>query len=789
MIDPRNAQKPGAATAAGAGLEPTPTESSAEGIRDEAARILGLIVVPLLIGAMIVAALNETLAWERGRELQMASVAGSRVAALEQYILLHLAAVSLTADTFARRESQQDPEARSEVLARTHRIYPGLLTMLVADQNGRVTLVETWQDAAQDRAMSLAGGSVADRDYFIDARRTLSARVSGLLRGRRLGTDLIVALAAPIVVDGRFRGIVQGALNRDTLEGLIAGPSLAAIGLSVDLVDQDGRVVGSSGGEPAELMSRYESRSGEGAVVNVDGIGWTLHVRDDLPWYATRVGRIWLLTLGGVIVVLLVSRWILRTLASRIAEPLEELARRVAAVDVAEAAPERTIADDPPDSPREVLAISGAVGRLLQRIATTSAERVQALRAAESANRVLSVVVADRDGFIASQTAALEAALQEAQQAVAAKDRLLANTSHEIRTPLVAVLGHAELLLASSKDTDTRQRIESIIRNANSLLALMDDLLAFARVRLDIRPVERGVFDPGALVDHVAATFAGQAAAKGLALVVERGTQLPARVLGDERRCEQILANLVSNAIKYTVAGRVVIAVDLHGEGSLCFNVIDTGAGIDDVERRHMFEPFVRGTGVAPSIQGTGLGLSIVRELVEHLGGVMEVDSTPGTGSRFSVAVPVDVRTVDPLPDPSSGAPREPAAVLDVLVVDDNEVNRDVVHAQIETLGHRAAIAADGESALAMIRSQRFDLVLLDCRMPGLDGYEVARRLRDYPPAHRPWIVGFTAQVQDGERDRCIDAGMDDYRAKPLRLRDLRDLLARVVAAPGDSRR
>lgn len=758
----------------------------AESIRDEAARILGMVVIPLLVLALFLVAINETVAWFAGRGAQMRAVAASRAAALEQYLTLHRAAVMMAADDVAQHRSSVPGGTDRDVLKRARRAYPGLRTMLVADADGTVVVAETDQDDAVDRALSSARSSIADRDYFRQVAASRQPHLSGVLRGRRLGNDLIVAAVAPIIVDGRFEGIVQGALDVGRLDDLITSDSLDHIGLTVDLVDQFGRVVVSVGRYPQDALQQHVASNRRSVQLEVDGLGWTLAVRDDVPWYAGAVQRIWLVTCAGIVALLLVLRWLLRLLASRITGPLEELARRVAAVDVDAGDLDRAIADDPPDSPREVQAISGAVARLLGRIAAADAARTRALLEADSANRVLSRVVAERGQVIARQTAALEAALREARDAVAAKDRMLANTSHEIRTPLVAVLGHAELLLVQTDDPSVRARLESIIRNANSLLSLMDDLLAFARAHFERKAVANQPFDPCSLVSNVTATFAAAAAEKGLELKARVDPGTPCMVSGDERRCEQVLSNLVSNAVKYTAVGHVEVAVGMDGPDRIRYTVTDTGIGLDAGESTRAFEPFVRGAAAATGIEGAGLGLSIVRELVQHLGGTIDLASTPGVGSRFTVSLPVGMPQGPVSAAGRAKVPDAPGVVLDVLVVDDNDVSRDVVAAQVESLGHRASTAVDGETALALIRAGRHQLVLLDCRMPGMDGYEVARRLRDSPPPERPWIVGFTAQVQDGERERCLAAGMDDYRPKPMRLSDLRELLAQIAGGRRD---
>ncbi len=405
--------------------------------------------------------------------------------------------------------------------------------------------------------------------------------------------------------------------------------------------------------------------------------------------------------------------------------------------------------------------------------------------------------------------AATEDARDHALEMSRVKSDFVANMSHELRTPLNGVIGTTELLLGTTLDSEQREYGEAIRTSGDALMAVIGDILDFSKMEAGRLELDEA---PLALEEHVRATCAlmgGQAGAKGLDLSVRLGDALPAAVVGDAVRLRQILLNLMSNAVKFTADGGVTVAVSARpqadGRVLVAFAVTDTGIGVPPGSLATLFDSFTQAdSSTTRRYGGTGLGLAISKQLVELMGGRIRADSVVGEGSRFwfevplaPVAGPVAAPTPAVAPpsvpgtadDPAPPAEAPFAATVSVLVAEDNEINQLVIRRMLEKLGYHVEIARDGREAVDLHASGRHALVLMDCQLPELDGYdatrEIRRRERGGP---RIPIVAMTAHALQGDRDKCLGVGMDDYLSKPLRYETLQATLARALAAPAGTR-
>jgi PAS domain S-box-containing protein len=395
-------------------------------------------------------------------------------------------------------------------------------------------------------------------------------------------------------------------------------------------------------------------------------------------------------------------------------------------------------------------------------------------------------------------------AKEVAEAANEAKDDFLANVSHEIRTPMNAILGMTEMVLGEPLTADQRQWLGNAKLAADSLLAIIDDLLDFAKLAASKLELTATEFSLGAVLEEILRTLAIRAHLKGLKLTARVGERVPDRLLlGDEGRLRQILLNLVGNAIKFTAKGEVELSVDLEGDGGphrapLCFAVRDTGIGIPPDKQALIFQAFTQqDTSTTREYGGTGLGLTIASRLALLMSGTITVSSQLGRGSTFTFAAPFGVSSERApvraasmdgrLPElPRSPALRESLAgpPLRVLVAEDNEFNAYLIMQLLQRQGHDVRIATNGTDALALASADAFALLLLDLHMPGMDGFEVIARLRErerLTRGHLP-VVALTARARTEDRERCLAAGMDDFLAKPIRAEALWSAVRRVTA-------
>ncbi len=763
--------------------------------------------VPLLVVGMVATRVAENLLLREAQE-RLRDTAVSLGARMDAYLDQHFAAIEFGADALERGATHTDDE-RQRLISALHANFPGFLTMLVTDAEGRIVTAAA-EKANDGVPRALFATSVADRSYFTEPRRTGKRYVSGVFRGRGFGSDLIVALSVPYRDHaGAFAGVVEGSLDLGRIAASLPS-SVRLEDVEIIVTDRTKHIVTAhknTGLEQLRLFStlelgrpvagtnglvRRQQRDDAGREAVYVGVaetspqhGWLVFVQQPLASLFELVFTLYAAVLSTIAVAGVAAHQSNRTTLRRVTEPLERLAAEAAVLQRSPGAGGEPL--DVRGTPEEIAALAESFAAMALALRKNYQE-LQAL--ADERGRLngeLQAVLADLDERVRERTAELERAREEAVAASRAKDEFLATMSHELRTPLNGVLGFSELLGHTPITPQQRKYVETIRGSGQSLLSLINDILDVAKIEAGKLRLETRRFDVREVVNEVAQLLSAGAAAKSIALERVFARDVPLVVSGDISRTRQALVNLVGNAVKFTLQGGVTIQAGTK-DGRVRVEVRDTGVGIAPEAQERVFQKFMQAdSSTTRRFGGTGLGLAITKRIIELMHGSIGFTSEPGRGSTFWFELPAAETADEVAPRPTETINTSAARGDRVLLVEDDETNQLLMQNMLERLGCTFDIVRNGMEAVERSTAHVYDVVLMDLRMPVMDGYAATTRIRAVESrlrrSPRAYIVALTADAMPTDRERCLIAGMDDHVPKPVSFTDLEQAFARHKAA------
>lgn len=712
---------------------------------------------------------------------------------LSEFLSVHKKAISLSASTLSTTSPTEFDAVAPAQLESLGVHYPEFLTYLVTDAQGEIAYA--YPPILLDKARESGFDNVAHRPYFSEPMQSGESYISDVFQGVGFGNDPIIALSAPILNDTNTPvGIVEGSLS---LKSFAVIDQLSLSGFSLLIEDQKGNVIYASSPlrlpalseapkydcDPicsAKIENGLQGKTWLRFVGTIPDVGWRVSYYFDYRGLLVAMSNYLLKDL-----VLLILLSLLGSLAGFMAarlfnQPIKNLIQHIGAFNPkAEFNQQR--ASLPSLSIRELAQLNDEFTRHERRLVHAFEELEFARIKEQELNRELARLNTSLEERIEEKTQHLAEALDEAKAAGVAKSQFLANMSHEIRTPMNGIIGSCELALEEDLPASTRKRVEVIGRSAANLLLILDSVLDWSKIEAGKVLIDNQPTNIRHLLEASLSLYEHLATQKSIFLSLEIDDALPQFLNTDSGKISQIVNNLVSNAIKFTQEGGVTVKAR-YRKHRLTITVSDTGIGIPKHKQERIFEQFEQAdASTTRNFGGTGLGLAISRGLIEQLEGRITLSSRDGEGTRFVVSIPCQ-EVNDYSTSKRKGTASLPSK-LTVLLAEDNEINADIVMAMLSKQGIRAERAANGKEAVDMAEQQPYDVILMDCQMPVMDGLLATREIRLASKKNQKTpIIALTANAFAEDKQACFDAGMNAHLSKPIRKDTLFECIAEQLS-------
>lgn len=672
---------------------------------------------------------------------------------------------------------------------------PGIITMLATDDNG--IIVSTYPSSLIKKIDS-SKFSVLDRSYFYEVKETLMPFVSDAFEGRGFGNDPIVAISAPVLVNGQFNGILQASLSLNyfaTLDRRHISPSQSML-----ILDSMNQVVFSS----STLNYRYLENLTETSLIkyirknhdiqkdnyidefsnsyfvdtqNIDGLNWTVVTLLPRDIYERKIISLFVNALVLLIIFLVFTMFLGFSIAKRISLPFSLLAQRIQLFSSNGKFESMRVNEN--SSIHEVSSLSRTINEFSVQYARILKNLKKAVKETQQTNEKLEKVNLDQEQEIQAQTDDLVKALKQANQANQAKSAFLANMSHEIRTPLNSILGTLQVLQKGiSLQHKEHLLVEQALYSSRSLTTIINDVLDLSKIEANELSLEKIPFNLEEVIENITHDYDYITQQKGVKLITDLDKLSNNYWVGDPVRVRQIITNLVSNAVKFTEKGEIRIScseINNNADDGLSITVSDTGIGISQQAINTLFERFTQADiSTTRKYGGTGLGLSITQHLVDLMLGTIDCKSKVDEGTDFAVTLNIQCASqsqIDELNEQSVSHVMPNLENYKVMLVEDNEINTTIFKTMLMPSNAVLFTAVNGKDGVELFKRLKPDLIFMDIHMPEMDGVEASKIIKQLD--HTATIIALTANVINTDVEYYLASGFDGFVAKPIIIEEL----------------